>query len=164
VGAYVRLSVEDRQRKGDSIETQQAIIRDYISERNDLELREVYIDNGLSGQSFDRPAFQRMKDDIESGLINCCITKDLSRLGRNAIDTGFYIENYFPKHCVRYIAITDNFDSSDDRSGGIMVSLKNMINETIALEAGRKIRAHHQILTREGGFSGAHAPYGHLKA
>src|SRR5215469_15527230 len=97
VGVYVRLSVEDRKRRGDSIETQQVIIREFIDEQSDLELREIYIDNGMSGQSFTRPAFQRMKEDIESGLINCCITKDLSRLGRNAIDTGFYIETYFPK-------------------------------------------------------------------
>ena len=164
VGVYVRLSVEDKKRKGDSIEMQQAIIQEFIDERHDFEIREIYIDNGMSGQSFERPAFLRMKEDIESGLINCCITKDLSRLGRNAIDTGFYIETYFPKHSVRYIAITDGYDSADGQSGGIMVSLKNMVNETIALETGRKLRAHHDMLTREGGFSGAHAPYGYLKA
>ena len=128
-GAYVRLSVEDRKRVGDSIETQQAIIREFIDDRNDFELREIYIDNGTSGQSFERPAFLRMKEDIESGLINCCITKDLSRLGRNAIDTGFYIETYFPKHGVRYIAVTDGYDSIDGQSGGIMVSLKNMVTQ-----------------------------------
>jgi hypothetical protein len=105
-----------------------------------------------------------MKEDIENGLINCCITKDLSRLGRNAIDTGFYIETYFPKIGCRYIAVTDGYDSADGRSGGIMVSLKNMVNETIALEAGRKIRAYHNMLDKEGGFSGAHSPYGYLKA
>ncbi len=164
VGVYVRLSVEDRKHRGDSLETQQAIIRDFIDDRDDLVIRETYIDNGLSGQSFERPAFLRMKDDMESGFINCCVTKDLSRLGRNAIDTGFYIENYFPRHGVRYIAVTDGYDSADGQSGGIMVSLKNMVNETIALEAGRKLRAHHQMLTREGGFSGAHPPYGYLKA
>ena len=164
VGVYVRLSVEDKKRKGDSIETQQAIIKEFLDERHDFEVRETYIDNGTSGQSFERPAFLRMKEDIESGLINCCVTKDLSRLGRNAIDTGFYIETYFPKQGVRYIAVTDGYDSADGQSGGIMVSLKNMVNETIALEAGRKLRAHHDMLTREGGFSGAHAPYGYLKA
>jgi len=162
-GAYVRLSVEDRKHKGDSIETQQAIIRAFIDEQDDLELQEIYIDNGLSGQTFERPAFLRMKDDIESGKINCCITKDLSRLGRNAIDTGFYIESYFPKHGVRYIAIADGYDSACGNIGGIMVSLKNMANEAYALETGRKIRAYHQTLTSEGGFAGAHSPYGYLK-
>lgn len=164
VAAYVRLSAPDRKHRGDSLETQQAIIREFIDDHHDMELREIYIDNGLPGQSFERPAFLRMKDNIENGLINCCITKDLSRLGRNAIDTGFYIETFFPKQGCRYIAITDNYDSADGQSGGIMVSLKNMVNETIALETGRKIRAHHQQLTREGGFSGVHPPYGYLKA
>jgi DNA invertase Pin-like site-specific DNA recombinase len=164
VGAYVRLSVEDRKRKGDSIETQQAIIRAFIDERSDLELREIYIDNGLSGQSFERPAFLRIKDDMESGEINCCVTKDLSRLGRNAIDTGYYIESYFPKQGNRFIAVTDGYDSIGGDSGGIMVSMKNMANEYYAIETGRKIRAYHQTLTREGGFSGAHPPYGYLKA
>ena len=162
VGAYVRLSVEDRKNKGDSIETQQEIIKAFIEERDDLELHEIYIDNGLSGQSFERPAFLRMKDDIESGTINCCVTKDLSRLGRNAIDTGYYIENYFPKNGVRFIAINDGYDSVDGASGGIMVSLKNMFNEAFALETGRKIRAHHKMLISEGGFSGPHPPYGYL--
>lgn len=163
-GAYIRLSVEDRRHKGDSIETQQAIIKAFIDERDDLELQEVYIDNGLSGQSFERPDFLRMKDDIESGKISCCITKDLSRLGRNAIDAGYYIESYFPKYGVRFIAITDGYDSIYGNSGGIMVSLKNMANEAFALETGRKVRAHHQMLIREGGFSGSHPPYGYLKS
>jgi hypothetical protein len=76
VGAYVRLSAVDKKQKGDSIENQQAIIAAYCAERSDLVLREVYIDNGLSGQSFERPAFQRMLADLESGKINCCISKD----------------------------------------------------------------------------------------
>ena len=163
-GAYVRLSVLDRKQKGDSIETQQAIIGSYIAGHPDLELREIYIDNGLSGQSFERPAFQRMIADMESGKINCCVTKDLSRLGRNAIDTGYYIEKFFPMNGVRFIAITDNYDSADGQSGGIMVSLKNMVNEAYALEVGRKIRMTHQINIREGRFVGNMPPYGYLKS
>ena len=129
VGGYVRLSAEDKKVKGDSIETQQAIIRAYVEERSDLELAEIYIDNGLSGQSFQRPAFTQMLEDMESGKINCCISKDLSRLGRNAIDTGYYIEKFFPTKGIRYIAITDDYDSADPNSGGVMVNLKNMVNE-----------------------------------
>ena len=164
VGAYVRMSVEDKKQKGNSIENQQAIINEYIRERTDLELAEVYIDNGLSGQSFDRPAFTRMIADMESGKIICCITKDLSRLGRNAIDTGYYIEKFFPTKGIRYIAVTDNYDSADPKCGGIMVSLKNMINEAYALEASRKVKATIRMNIRNGCFIGGLAPYGYFKS
>jgi hypothetical protein len=127
-GAYVRQSV-DKKDRGETIETQQAIISAFVTEYPDIELADVYIDNGHSGQSFERPSFQRMLADIESGRINCCVTKDLSRLGRNAIDSGFYVEKFFPTKGVRFIAITDNYDSVKGNGGGIMVSLKNMINE-----------------------------------
>jgi len=164
VGAYVRLSAVDKKQKGDSIETQQSIIGAYIAERPDLELAETYIDNGLTGQTFERPAFQRMLCDLESGKINCCVTKDLSRLGRNSIDTGYYIEKYFPTHGIRYIAINDSYDSADGSSGGIMVSLKNLVNEAYALDIGRKIRATKQMNIRNGCFVGRFPPYGFLKS
>ena len=161
-GAYVRLSVFDK--KSDSIETQQAIINSFIAENLDMELRETYIDNGLSGQSFERPAFQRMIADMDSGRINCCIVKDLSRLGRNAIDTGYYIEKYFPSKNVRFVAINDNYDSIDGQSGGIMISLKNMVNEAYALDISRKVKATLQMNIRSGCFVGSVAPYGYLKS
>ena len=160
----MRLSAVDRKKKGDSIETQQSIICAYIAEHPDLELTETYIDNGLSGQTTDRPAFQRMLEDMETGKINCCVTKDLSRLGRNSIDTGFYIEKYFPTRGIRYIAITDNYDSADGNSGGIIVSLKNLVNEAYALDIGRKIRATKQMNIRNGCFVGRFPPYGYQKS
>ena len=164
VGAYIRMSVEDRKRKGNSIENQQSLIAMYIEEHAGLELTEVYIDDGLSGRFFDRPAFSRMIEDMESGKINCCITKDLSRLGRNAIDTGYYIEKFFPIKGIRYIAITDNYDSADPKSGGLMISLKNMVNEAYALEVSRKVRATIQMNIRNGCFVGSIAPYGYFKS
>lgn len=163
-GAYIRLSAVDRKQKGDSIETQQAIIAAFIAEHPELELAETYIDNGLSGQSFDRPAFRRMVEDIEDGRIVCCVTKDLSRLGRNAIDAGYYIEQYFPTHGVRFIAITDDYDSAVSQNGNIMVTLKNMVNEAYAMDIGRKIRATKQMNIRNGCFVGKYAPYGYLKS
>jgi len=164
VGAYVRMSVEDKKQKGNSIENQQAIINAYIDEHTDLELAETYIDNGLSGQSFDRPAFSQMIADMESGKINGCITKDLSRLGRNAIDTGYYIEKFFPTKGIRYIAVTDNYDSADPKSGGVMISLKNMVNEAYALEVSRKVKATIRMNIRNGCFIGGIAPYGYFKS
>jgi DNA invertase Pin-like site-specific DNA recombinase len=104
-----------------------------------------------------------MLTDFESGKINTCISKDLSRLGRNAIDTGFYIEKYFPTHGIRYIAINDNYDSAVE-NGGIMVSLQNMMNETYALETGRKIHKTKQLNIKNGCFVGARPPYGYLKS
>jgi DNA invertase Pin-like site-specific DNA recombinase len=163
-GAYIRLSVVDRKSKGDSIENQQAIINSFIAGQDNIELRECYIDNGHSGQSFERPAFLRMIADMESGKINCCITKDLSRLGRNAIDSGYYIERHFPAIGVRYIAVTDDYDSADGQSGGIMLSLKNMINEAYALDASRKVKTTIQMNVRKGNFVGKVAPYGYFKS
>jgi len=163
VGAYVRLSAEDKRKEGDSIETQKAIINTFIDEQEGFELLETYIDSGLSGQSFERPGFSRMLADMESGKINCCITKDLSRIGRNAIDTGYYIEKHFPTHDIRFIAINDSYDSANGSSGGIVVSLKNLINETYALDIGRKTSATKQLQIREGAFIGKVPPYGYMK-
>ena len=163
-GAYVRLSAVDRKQKGDSIENQQAIIAAYCDERPELVIREVYIDNGLSGQKSDRPAFQKMLADMESGAIDCCISKDLSRYGRSAIDTGYYIEKFFPTHGIRCIAINDSYDSADGNSGGVMVSLKNLVNEHYALEIGRKIHTTKQMNIKNGLFVGAIPPYGYLKS
>lgn len=163
-GAYIRLSVVDRKNKGESLENQQAIIEAFASSRDDIEIAEIYTDNGFSGQSFERPAFLRMIADMESGKINCCITKDLSRLGRNAIDSGYYLEKHFPSLGVRYIAVTDGYDSADGQSGGIIVSLKNMINEAYALDVSRKIKATYQMYIRNGKFVGSSAPYGYFKS
>jgi DNA invertase Pin-like site-specific DNA recombinase len=164
LGGYVRLSAVDRKQKGDSIENQQSIIRAYIAEHPELELAEMYIDNGVTGQTFDRPAFQRMLVDLEDSKIVGCVSKDLSRLGRNSIDTGYYIEKFFPTNGYRYIAINDNYDSADGQSGGIMVSLKNMVNEAYALDVGRKVRAAKQMNIRNGKFIGRIPPYGYMKS
>lgn len=101
----------------------------YIADKPEFKVYDTYIDNGLSGTTFRRPAFQQMLSDIEAGHIDCVIVKDLSRLGRNFIDTSYYIEQYFSIHNVRFIAVTDQFDTADldNLHGGIMLPLKNMI-------------------------------------
>ena len=106
-----------------------------------------------------------MLSDIEAGHINCVIVKDLSRLGRNSIDTGYYIEQYFHAHNVRFIAVTDQFDTADSGNlhGGIMLPLKNMINEAYALDIGRKIKAQARQAMKDGDYIGARAPYGYRK-
>ncbi len=113
--AYIRLSRDDAKR-GDSLETQRDIIENFIAAAPDIRLAEVYCDNLRTGTNFERPGFQRMLADAESGRINCIIVKDLSRFGRNAIDASFYIEKQLPAMGVRFIAVTDSFDSLDGQN------------------------------------------------
>ena len=163
---YIRLSVELDSSRGDSLETQRRIMEAYLALRPDIETVGVYTDNGATGQNFDREAFQRMIADIEAGKIDCVIVKDLSRLGRSVVDTGFYLEKYFPLHRVRFIAVNDQYDSENARNDGshITVPLKNMIHEAVVLDLSRKVRSSiHQSMLR-GEYVGARPPYGYLKA
>lgn len=163
---YIRLSVEDGHGRSNSIENQQMILNDYVCDKPEFNVCGIYIDNGLTGTNFNRPNFQRMLADIESGRISCVIVKDLSRLGRNAIDTGYYIEQYFVQHKIRFIAVNDNYDTADENStrSGIILPLKNMVNEAYALDIGKKIKsAAHQAML-DGDFIGARAPFGYKKS
>jgi DNA invertase Pin-like site-specific DNA recombinase len=164
VAAYIRLSVEDNKKRGDSVETQKGILETYLEANPEMRLHDFYIDNGTSGTNFHRPAFQKMLTDAENGVINCIIVKDLSRFGRNVIDTGYYIEKYLPSLKVRFVAVTDDFDSSNvNPSDGIMLPLKNMINEAYALDIGKKIKAQQRQAMQAGEYVGARPPYGYLK-
>lgn len=163
---YVRLSVEDSHTHSASIETQQMIIAQFLERNPDIQVYDTYIDNGTSGTTFHRPAFQKMLSHIESGLVNCVIVKDLSRLGRNTIDTGYYIEQYFRLRNIRFIAVNENFDTfaPEDAHAGIIIPLRNMINEAYALDIGRKIKAQQRQAMKDGKFIGSRTPYGYLKA
>ena len=101
------------------------IIAQFLERNPDIQVYDTYIDNGTSGTTFHRPAFQKMLSDIESGFVNCVIVKDLSRLGRNTIDTGYYIEQYFRLRNVRFIAVNENFDTAapEDAHSGIIIPL-----------------------------------------
>lgn len=106
VAKYMRLSRDDGdEAESESIENQRDIIDNYIEEREDLEIIGEYVDDGFTGTNFNRPGFQKMLNDIEENKIDCIITKDLSRFGRDHIDTGYYLERYFPSKAIRYIAI-----------------------------------------------------------
>lgn len=165
VALYIRLSVEDNKKRGCSVENQKLVLNDFLVDKPDFVVYDTYIDNGATGTNFHRPGFQQMLSDIEAGHIDCVIVKDLSRLGRNSIDTGYYIEQYFYAHNVRFIAVTDQFDTADASSlhGGIMLPLKNMINEAYALDIGRKIKAQARQAMKDGDYIGARAPYGYRK-
>lgn len=161
---YIRLSVEDTHTGSISIETQKMILDAFLEREADILAYDTYIDNGATGTNFDRPGFQRMLADIEAGRVNCVIVKDLSRLGRNTIDTSYYIERYFREWGVRFIAVTDQFDTADpESSAGILLPLRNMINEAYALDIGRKIKAQQRQAMRDGKFVGSRTPYGYRK-
>lgn len=163
---YIRLSSEFNGGRGDSLETQQQIMEGHLALYPDIEIIEIYTDNGVSGQTFERAAFQKMLHDVETGKINCIVTKDLSRLGRNVIDTGYYIEKYFPLHHVRFIAVNDQYDSEDAENSAnhLIVPLKNMINEAYAVDIGKKVRSQIHQSMLEGAYIGGKAPYGYRKA
>ena len=162
---YIRLSVEDRDKRGNSIETQKMVLENHLSGQPEFQVHDVYIDNGCTGTNFQRPAFQRMLADIEDSKIDCVIVKDLSRLGRSSIDTGYYIERFFPVHKVRFISVADQYDSKnpDNLHGSIMLPLKNMINEAYSMDIGRKVKAQQRQAMRDGEYVGGRALYGYRK-
>ena len=165
--AYIRLSyTDDRSSESDSVANQRKLIETFVEHNPDIEVVSEKIDDGYSGIIFDRPAFKEMMQDITDGSINCVIVKDLSRLGRNTIDTGYYIEQYFRLRNIRFIAVNENFDTAapEDAHAGIIIPLRNMINEAYALDIGRKIRAQQRQAMKDGKFIGARTPYGYLKA
>ena len=163
---YIRLSVEDTKNGTISIETQQLIIDRFLERNLEISVYRTYVDNGATGTNFHRPGFQQMLSDIEAGDVNCVIVKDLSRLGRNSIDTGYYIEQYFQARKVRFIAVNEQFDteSPDNACSGILLPLRNMINESYSLDIGRKIKAQQRQAMKDGKYIGSRTPYGYLKA
>ncbi len=161
---YIRLSVEDNKNRGNSIEHQQMLLRNFVAVNPEFQVVKTYIDNGKTGTNFERPAFQEMIQNIEAGKIQCVIVKDLSRLGRNYIDTGYYIQSYFPAYKVRFIALNENFDTEKEDSGNILLPVLNMINESYALDTGKKIKEQATRDRKAGKFIGARAPYGYKKS
>ena len=170
-GGYLRLSKEDGDVAGsetlqsNSIENQKEYIEDYLQSKPEIKIVDFYVDDGYSGVNFDRPDFQRMLQDIKNKKIDCVIVKDLSRLGRNYIEVGKYIERLFPLLGVRFIAINDNFDSADDTaaSNNIIIPFKNLINDAYCRDISIKIRSHLEVKRKRGEFIGAFAVYGYMR-
>lgn len=166
VDGYVRLSVEDSGKgTSDSIESQKAMILDYIESQPDMELSALYCDNGETGTNFDRPGFEHMMEDLKSGKADCVVVKDLSRFGRNYIETGNYLERVFPFLGVRFVAITDQFDtvSAQRSEDGYIIPLKNLINHIYAKDISRKSGSAIAAKQKKGEFIGARAAYGYRK-
>ena len=159
---YCRLSLEDgRENESMSISNQKLMLKDF-AEKNGMFRYEYYVDDGYTGRNFNRPAFQRMIADIEAGKIDCVITKDLSRLGRNYIEAGSYIEIFFPKHHIRYIAITDGVDSLTRQEMDI-TPFKNILNDMYSRDISKKVLAGIMTRSRQGKFCGGTPPYGLMR-
>ena len=164
VAEYIRLSREDGDKaESDSIGNQRKLITDYLKDKDDFVLYDTYIDDGFTGTNFNRPSFKRMIADIEAGKVNCVIVKDLSRFGRDYIDTGKYLERYFPDHEVRFISITDNIDSMK-QAYDMLLPIKNIFNEQYARDISKKVHASMKTKQRAGEFIGAFASYGYKKS
>lgn len=158
-GLYCRLSKDDdRPGESSSIETQRQILTDYCRDHG-IEVGKVYVDDGYSGLNFERPAFRELLADIDQGLVNMVITKDLSRLGRDYIMTGYYSEIFFPSKGVRYLAVADDFDSL--RRDNDIAPFKNILNDMYARDISRKVRNAKRSRARQGRFIGSQAPYGY---
>jgi len=162
VGVYCRLSKDDgNEAESASIGTQKAILTDYVK-RQGWHLAKIYVDDGYSGTNFNRPDFQAMLKDIENGLIDCVVTKDLSRLGRNYLDCGLYLEVFFPEHNVRYIAVNDGVDTLN-RAAMDITPFRNILNEMYAADVSVKIKSAYRARFNKGKFMATKAPYGYIK-
>lgn len=161
---YIRLSyTDDKSVESDSVANQRRLIDDFIARHPEIEVVAEKIDDGYSGVLFDRPAFQEMMRMIEQGEANCVIVKDLSRLGREYIETGRYMRRVFPAYGVRFIAINDNVDTENDAADDLTVSVKNIMNEAYCRDISVKTRSALDVKRRSGDFVGAFTIYGYVK-
>ena len=159
---YCRLSKDDgTNNESMSISTQKTMLKDY-AKRNGFLNCQFYVDDGYSGTNYDRPAFRQLIEDIQDGEVSTLITKDLSRLGRNYLETGTYIEVFFPNHNVRYIAINDGVDSIDNAQMDI-TPFRNIINEMYAKDTSRKIKSAIHARRMQGKYMATTAPFGYQK-
>lgn len=166
---YLRLSRDDigsSQTESDSISSQREMICSFIRKQENMEIYDTYVDDGWSGTNFDRPEFKRMMEDIQAGYVDCVIVKDLSRLGRDYIEAGRLIQKTFPAFSVRFIALTDRYDSltADDNETSLVVPVKNFVNDSYARDISGKVRSHQRIKRENGEFIGAFAVYGYKKS
>ena len=158
---YIRLSKEDESEgPSQSVQNQESLLREFVQQHR-LSVHDTYIDDGWSGTSFDRPAFQRMITDIEEKKVNMVITKDLSRLGRDYILTGHYMELYFPEHRVRYISLLDGIDTGVDSTANDITPFRAIMNDMYAKDISKKISSVKHDKQRKGLFIGGKPVYGY---
>lgn len=160
---YARLSREDGDKlESDSIANQKSLLDHFAAQQTDFQIAGTYIDDGYTGTNFQRPEFQRMITDIQTGAVNCVIVKDLSRFGRDYIGVGRYLERWFPEHGVRFLAVNDGIDSAKGPYD-MLLPMKNVFNEQYARDISRKVKSAVQTKQKQGAFIGAFASYGYRK-
>ena len=158
---YIRLSKEDENEgPSESVTNQRALLEDF-ARRSHLRVHDIYIDDGWTGTNFDRPEFRRMIADIEAKKVNMVITKDLSRLGRDYILTGHYMERYFPEHRVRYLSLLDGIDTGVDSSANDITPFRAIMNDMYAKDISKKIKSVKRDKQRRGQFIGGKPVYGY---
>ena len=166
VGLYIRLSESDEDKtyesESESIINQRNLLMDYVK-MSGFTLVDEYVDDGVTGTNFDRPSFQRLLKDIESGRINCVITKDLSRLGRDYIQCGYYVEQYFSQKKIRYISILDQVDTFLESANNDIAPFKALFNDMTSKDTSKKIRSILKNKKEQGKFIGSKPCYGYMR-
>lgn len=161
---YVRLSVEDNGKDSDSVENQTALLEEFVAAHPHLNKVALFVDNGYTGTDFLRPEFTRMMEAVQNGIVDCVIVKDLSRLGRNYIETSQFIEKICPFYGLRFIAVNDNYDTATVTSEGqLSASLSNIVNDYYAKDISRKVASALQAKMERGDYIGNYAPHGYQK-
>jgi len=163
---YVRLSREDGDKlESESIGSQKLLLADFILRHPEINIYSTYMDDGYTGTNFERPAFQSLMDDIRAAKVNCIIVKDLSRFGRNYVESGKYLETIFPLLKIRFISVNDNIDSFENPSSmnNVIIPFKNVMNDEYCRDISTKVRSSLTIKRKRGQFIGSFAPYGYMK-
>ena len=168
VAIYIRLSKEDVDRgydENESIKNQRTLLTEYVAKLGgEYELVDFYIDQGYTGTNFNRPAFQQMIRDINLGKVNMVVTKDLSRLGRDYIETGEYIEKWFPENNVRYVSVTDGIDTFEISNGNNDIApFKSILNDMYSKDLSKKIRTALHTMQKQGKWVGGKTALGYMK-
>lgn len=163
IAIYIRLSREDGDdMESESVTNQRSLLIGFLKAQG-LAAVDIYVDDGYTGTNFDRPEFKRMLNDIENSKINMVITKDLSRLGRDHVMTGYYVETFFPENDVRYIAVNDDIDTYFETSGSDMMPFKLSMNDMYAKDISKKVRSNLLQMKKDGKFCGSAPSYGYMR-
>ena len=163
---YIRLSKEDGDKaESNSVSNQRDLIYSFLKDKSDIQVCEEKVDDGYSGVNFDRPALLSMLEDVKLGKINCIIVKDLSRFGRNYIETGRYIQQIFPFMGVRFIAINDHYDSAhaDSQTDNLILPFKNLMNDSYSRDLSIKVRSQIEVRQKRGDYTGSFPVYGYVR-
>ena len=163
VALYARFPVELKSRPSESIANQLSILREFIRDKAEFAEYHEYVDSAVSGTSFDRPAFGQMMDDVREGKISCIIVKDMSRFGRDYIEASNYIETIFPFLGVRFISVSDHFDTEAEfnQNKALEIALKNLVNDMYAKDISKRVSVSRRLDIERGKFTGSNVPYGY---